>query len=74
MDQVKLKGNRSEELENGVAESDLHHSEKNEAYEEDDKRKLQRQAAELIHVSRIHTGYLAPVRIMTEGVVGLQSE
>ena len=64
MNEIELKRDRSEELEDGVSKPYLHHDEEQEAYEAEDPGELKSQAVELIKIFGILTRDLAPVGIL----------
>ena len=64
MEKVKFQRNRSQEFQDRVPETDLHHDKEQEQYEADDPRELYGQAAELIADRTGLPGDLTPVGIL----------
>ena len=74
MDQVELQRDRTEELQDRVSETDLHHDKKNKEYEAEDEGDLYGKTAELIEVSGIFSRDLTPVGVFVEEMAGDPSE
>ena len=74
MEKVKFQRNRSQEFQDRVSETDLHHDKQKEDHKAHDPRKLHGKAAELIADRTGLPRDLAPVRVLFQGVVRLHAE